>query len=131
MSASMSFAARLRELEVRMAAQAAADGHDYMACPAPSAPVDAVLIAMEPSLRFTRKDASAGNFLTSLEDFVLHHCVRRALVPGGTYHITDFSKGAMPVKRANVGRDARYARWAELLREELALVAKPQAIIVA
>lgn len=68
----------------------------------------------------------------SPEDFILHYAARRFLCSaGGTYHITDISKGAMTVKRAHIDRRARYARWAILLKDEIRLIAKPGAHIIA
>lgn len=67
----------------------------------------------------------------SPEDFILHYAARRSLPSGGAYHITDISKGAMKVTNAHIDRRARYARWFALLQEEVELVAKPQARIVA
>jgi len=67
----------------------------------------------------------------SLEDFVLHMSARQYLCdPGQTYHITDISKGAMLVERANVNRHSRYARWFDLLVQEIELVAKPNAMVI-
>ena len=68
----------------------------------------------------------------SPEDFILHYAARRSLCSaGGTYHITDISKGAMTVKKAHIDRRARYARWAVLLDKEVRLIAKPGAHIIA
>jgi hypothetical protein len=68
----------------------------------------------------------------SPEDFILHYAARRSLCSaGGTYYVTDISKGAMLVEKATVGRRERYERWADLLEEELELVAKPGARIFA
>jgi hypothetical protein len=52
---------------------------------------------------------------------LLHYASRRYL---GTesYHLTDFSKGAMLTAHANIDRTERYDRWYRLLLEELALV---------
>jgi hypothetical protein len=136
----MTFARRFQELEQKFAAAAESDGDVYLPNFTPSGPVDAVLIGMEPSLgRWARTPAAAAerigagfrNFMWSPEDFILHWAARRSLCPGGTYHVTDVSKGAMPVRKANIDRRARYARWTALLQEEIALVAKPNARIVA
>ena len=63
---------------------------------------------------------------------ILHFCVRRFLCERGQhYQITDFSKGAMLVKRASGARDERYDRWYPLLLEEIDLIATPDARIVA
>jgi hypothetical protein len=50
--------------------------------------------------------------------------------PGQTYHVTDISKGAMLVERANLDRVARYERWFDLLKQEIELVAKPHAKMI-
>ncbi len=137
----MNFANQMRDLEQKYAALAAADGDIYLPNFTPAAPVDAVLIGMEPSLgRWARTpgDAAAAiaaglrNFMWSPEDFILHYTARRFLCAAGeTYHVTDISKGAMTVKQAHVDRSARYARWAALLEEELRLIGKPEAPIIA
>lgn len=137
----MSFAARMRDLESRFAAAAAADRDVYLPNFTPSAPVDAILIGMEPSLGWwartpseaaTRIAAGFRNFMWSPEDFILHYVARTSLCPpGGTYHITDISKGAMTITKAQIDRGARYARWVALLHEEVELIAKPQARIIA
>jgi hypothetical protein len=138
MAAMKDFAIRMRELEARMNEQAEADGDVYVPCPRPAGPVDAVLVGMEPSWSWagTRERAEervAAGFLNFVEGdlhmWVLRHCARSAF--GHAYHLTDFSKGAMPVAHANAEREARYGRWASLLREELNLVAKPGALVVA
>src|SRR5437879_5864574 len=121
----------MRDLESRCAARANEDADLYLPNFTPSAPVDAVLIAMEPSLSGrpraeaeSRIAAGFRNFMWSPEDFILHYAARCALCPlGGTYHITDISKGAMTVASARVNREARYTRWLDLLREEVDLIA--------
>lgn len=135
----MSFAARMHDLEQEFAAAAAVDGDVYIPNFTPSGPVDAVLIGMEPSLGRSTPDEAAAriaagfrNFMWSPEDFILHHAARRSLCSAGaTYHVTDISKGAMTVKMARIDRDARYARWADLLHKEVRLIAKPGAHIIA
>lgn len=137
----MDFAKRMRDLEQEFAQAAAVDGDVYLPNFTPSGPVDAVLIGMEPSLgrwARTRSEAAAKiaagfrNFMWSPEDFILHYAARRSLCSrGGTYHITDISKGAMTVKNAHIDRRARYARWAALLDKEVRLIAKPSAHIIA
>jgi hypothetical protein len=89
---------------------------------------------MEPSLgRWARSadearskvEAGFRNFVSSIEDFILHFCIQEYLCqPAQRYHITDLSKGAMLVKRAGVARIERYNTWYGLLVEELDLVAK-------
>jgi len=131
----------MRDLEEKCAHAAALDGDVYLPNFTPPAPVDAILICMEPSLRWwartpaeaaSRIAAGFRNFMWSPEDFILHYAARRSLRPAGQAdHITDVSKGAMTVAKANIERRARYARWVALLHEEVELIAKPQARIVA
>jgi hypothetical protein len=124
-----------------MMALAEADGDVFLPNPAPPGPVDYMFICMEPSLgRWARSleeaqvkvRAGFRNFVFSIEDFILHFCIRHYLCETTErYHITDLSKGAMPVKRADVERTHRYERWHELLLEEVDLVATPGAGIFA
>jgi hypothetical protein len=96
---------------------------------------------MEPSLGWwarspgeARSKVEAGyrNFLFSIEDFILHFCIRRYLCgEEERYHITDLSKGAMLVARAGLARVERYDRWYGLLQEEIDLVATLNPGIVA
>ena len=132
------------ELEQRMKALAEADGDVYLPNPEPAGPVEYILICMEPSLgRWARSDddgrdgrakveAGFRNFLDGIEPMILHFCVRRFLCERGQrYHITDFSKGAMLVKHAGGARVERYGKWYELLKEEIDLMATPDARIIA
>jgi hypothetical protein len=135
------FRAAYRELEARMKVLAEADGDVFLPNPEPVGPVEYVFVCMEPSLgrwaRFAdeaRSKVEAGfrNFLSSIEDFILHFCIQQYLcAPTQRYHITDLSKGAMSVERAGVARTQRYDRWYGLLVEELDLVATPGAGIFA
>ena len=98
--------------------------------------IDYIFITMEPSLMWSRELSSEccdpiamgfKNFMFSLEDFILHYCIRNFLCKnpnkkGSTYYITDLSKGAMPTKDADKDRNLRYARWFSLLIAELNLV---------
>lgn len=143
-----SFHKAYRELEERMKALAEADGDVFLPNPEPLGTVQYVLICMEPSLGWwarsadharsraeharSRVEAGFRNFLFSIEDFILHFCVRRYLCgPAERYHITDFSKGAMLVKHAGLARAQRYEKWYALLQEEIDLCASPSAGIVA
>jgi hypothetical protein len=131
----------MRQLELKFAARAEADGDVYLPNFTPPAPVDAILIAMEPSFGAwarSREDASAKiaagfrNFMFSVEDFLLHYAVRHFLCRSGeTYHVTDVSKGAMTVAKANVDRETRYQNWATLFDKELDLLAKPDVRLIA
>jgi hypothetical protein len=120
---------------------AEADGDVFLPNPEPVGPVEYVFVCMEPSLgRWARSadearaKVAAGfrNFLSSIEDFILHFCIQQYLCASTQrYHMTDLSKGAMLVQRAGVARIQRYDRWYGLLVEELDLVATPGAGIVA
>jgi hypothetical protein len=135
------FRVAYRELETRMKARAEDDGDVFLPNPEPLGPVEYVFVCMEPSLgRWARSadearskvEAGFLNFISSVEDFILHFCIRQYLCePTQRYHITDLSKGAMLVKRAGVARAQRYDRWYRLLEEELDLVATPEARIFA
>ena len=99
----------------------------------PTGPVDYVLIAMEPSTGVPggkdRKDSGqiTRNFAWSVEDFILHYCIREYLCRDGeTYHLTDLSKGRMKTRLANKKRQCRYERWYPLLKRELQLLTKPE-----
>ena len=135
------FHAKYRELAERMRTLAEADGDVFLPNPEPDGPVQYVLVCMEPSLgRWARSaeearskvEAGFRNFLFSIEDFILHYCIRRYLCgPAERYHITDLSKGAMLVDRAGLARGERYDRWYALLQEEIDLLATPNVGIVA
>jgi hypothetical protein len=124
-----------------MKALAEADGDVFLPNPEPVGPVEYVFVCMEPSLgRWARSldearskvQAGFRNFVSSIEDFIVHFCIRQYLcAPGQRYHITDLSKGAMHVERAGVARTQRYDSWHELLVEELDLVATPGAGVFA
>jgi len=127
------FRAAYRELEARMKILAEADGDVFLPNPEPVWPVEYVFVCMEPSLgRWARSadearakvEAGFRNFLSSIEDFILHFCIQQYRCgPTQRYHMTDLSKGAMLVARAGVARTQRYDRWYGLLVEELDLVA--------
>ncbi|MGA2670593.1 MAG: hypothetical protein ABSF21_04165 [Dehalococcoidia bacterium] len=104
--------------------------------------VDYVFIGMEPSLRRwarTQQEAEEKiergfkDFAFSIEDFILHHCIREYLYcnQDSTYYITNLSKGAMRVAKANEDRVKRWERWLRLLREELELVEKDTTRLIA
>jgi hypothetical protein len=131
----------VRDLELRFSTLAERDGSIYLPNFMPTGPVDYVFIGMEPSLGAwasspgdARAKIAAGfrNFMWSMEDFILHTSARQYLCePGQTYYVTDISKGAMLVQRANLDRAARYKRWFDLLKQEIELMAKPNAKVIA
>ena len=135
------FNAAYERLEARMAELADRDGDVFLPNVRPPGPVEYVFIGMEPSLgrwastaEEARETVRAGfrNFVFSIEDFILHFCIRKYLCESGErYHITDLSKGAMLVERAGIARTHRYDRWYGLLLEEMDLVAGPAAGVFA
>ena len=114
-----------------MRALAELDGDVFWPNPRPTGRVDYLFVCMEPSLGASSPDkvrafidAGGRCFVNSIEDFILHFCIRRYLCePERSYHITDLSKGGMTVERARVARPQRYDRWYELFVEEVDLVA--------
>ena len=108
----------------------------------PTAPVDYVLIGMEPSLgRWAR-----GKGKSRLEDaqkridqgfrnfcgvWILHYPVRTFLCQDGeSYYVTDLAKGAMLTNEEGSGSEEKYDEWYPLLEKEIGLVAKPDAKII-
>ena len=106
----------------------------YLPTIPPKAPVDFVLIVMEPS---TAKAADgthnvARNLYASVGDFILHFCARNYLCEDGqSYFITDLAKGAMSTNHAKSTASKRWPEWYPLLRQELKLVSKPRAPVIA
>lgn len=121
--------------------QAKKEGTIYLPSIQPMVPVDFVFVAMEPSLkRWARdyKDAKDKiklgfkDFTYSLEDFILHYCAMNYLCSAGlTYYVTNLSKGAMDVNKADQKRQERYKLWFPLFKRELQIVAKQGAKIIA
>lgn len=133
----MTFSEQYSELEGRFQEQVVRDNKDlgidssYVHNLIPPGPVDYVLIAMEPSTGGPVKDTAQSsqirrNFTLSVEDFILHYCIREYLcLNDETYHLTDLAKGGMTIKSADEQRQARYDRWYPLLEKELRLLNKP------
>jgi hypothetical protein len=134
----MTFRDSYHDLEARFTAQAETDGDIYLPNVEPPGPVKYVFIAMEPSLgrwarssnpetraREAKARVGAGfrNFVADeVGDVVLlHHAIRHYL-GAESYHLTDFSKGAMLTEPAKSLRTERYDRWYPLLIAELELV---------
>jgi hypothetical protein len=135
------FAARYRALESKFRCFAEQDGDVYLPNIEPAGPVDCILVAIEPSFgRWARTKPEADariaagfrNFLGSLEDFLVHHAARTVWCrDGGSYHLTDLSKGAMLVAKARVDRARRYDRWYGLLLDEIDLLAHGKTAVCA
>ena len=123
----------------------------YLPCAEPESCVDYVIVGMEPSFgwateyrRRTEEDKKGFSELlptlgrelvwrkkaTRCPCFLLS-MGRYLLQPGETCHMTDVSKGAMPVTVAALDRDRRYEEWYPLLLEEIAIVGKPGAPVIA
>lgn len=145
----MTFQQRYAALEDEFKAQVQKDNETFLKDSAkksyylpnikPEGPVDFVLVAMEPSGSAEKSDPSKDrkktvcprNFSCSVEDFILHFCIREYLCAAGQkYHITDLAKGGMPVKLANNERERRWEKWYPLLTKELALVAEKDPVPV-
>ena len=115
----------------------------YLPCVEPESQVDYIIVGMEPSFgwadsiedadkkiaegarNFGRPDNDndpLALFISSIEQF---------LCRSGEYHLTDVSKGAMPVTVAALDRDRRYDEWYPLLLEEIKIVGKPGAPVIA
>ena len=141
----MSFSEQYANLETAFMEQVEKDNGYFDSNPesqflpniSPEAPVDYVLIAMEPSFgggsgESSPDDHPPKNFSGSMEDFILHFCVQNYLCKNsGTYYLTDLSKGAMPIRIANSERHRRYKMWYPLLEQELNLVLKPDGMVIA
>lgn len=116
----------------------------YLPCVEPSGLVDYIFVGMEPSFNWANSiekaekkvekgfrnfdwpsdpQAPLALFRLSIEKYLCQS--------GETYHLTDLSKGAMPVKVADLDRDRRYEAWYDLLLEEIEIVGKPGASLIA
>ena len=116
----------------------------YLPCVEPANQVDYIFVGMEPSLGWAEGIGDAEKkiaggfrnfgwpddhrqplalFMLSIEKFLCQ--------AGETYHLTDVSKGAMPVAVAALDRGRRYEEWYPLLLEEIAIVGKPGAPVIA
>ena len=120
----------------------------YLPCVKPKNMVDYIFVGMEPSFgwavsvehgekKVEKGKKNFGAFTSSgdatdpldllnlsIERFLLHQ-------PGETYYLTDVSKGAMPVEMADIDRKQRYEEWYPLLLEEINIVGKQGAPIIA
>ena len=119
----------------------------YLPCMKPENRVDYIFVGMEPSFGWAdsvedgekKVEDGATNFGASAppDDSrdpldLLKLCIVRFLCqPGETYHLTDVSKGAMPVAMADIDREQRYKEWYPLLLKEIDIVGKPGAPVIA
>ena len=121
----------------------------YLPCVEPESWVDYVIVGMEPSFGWansieaaqkkiqegSRNFSLSGRKMSGKESDTLSLFLlsidRYLLQPGQTCHMTDVSKGAMPVTVAALDRDRRYEEWYPLLLEEIAIVGKPGAPVIA
>lgn len=116
----------------------------YMPCVEPESQVDYIFVGMEPSFAWADsiEDAEekiaegARNFGRPTNDkdplaiFILS--IERFLCQQGeTFHLTDLSKGAMPGTVASLDRDRRYEEWYPLLLEEIEVLGKSGAPVIA
>ena len=106
----------------------------------PKGLVDFVLVGMEPSGSADESDPSLcrekpvcpRNFSCSIEDFILHFCIRKYLCADKQiYHITDVAKGGMPTQQARKTSGWRWEQWYPLLSQELKLVAEHGTPVIA
>lgn len=106
----------------------------------PESPVDFVLVGMEPSLggmdfETAKKKAAIGEFTnwgTFPEESTLEYAVHNYLgVHGESFYFTDLAHGAMKPQSKGAGDKTKYERWYPLFEEELGLVAKRDAKIIA
>ena len=116
-------------------------GRVYLPCQEPEGQVDYIFVGMEPSFNWARNiDAEAKiaegfrNFRRPNDDkhpLALFICSIERFLCEPAYHLTDLSKGAMPVEVAALDRDRRYKEWYPLLLEEIEIVGKPGAPVIA
>lgn len=116
----------------------------YLPCKEPEDQVDYIFVGMEPSFNWADSTEEAEqkiargfrNFGMPKDEgltlaLFIHSIERFLCQPGESYHLTDVSKGAMPVTVAALDRDRRYQEWYPLLLEEIEIVGKPGAPVIA
>lgn len=119
----------------------------YLPVEKPVYRADYVLVGMEPSMGWAENALHAEQMVAAgkivnfgcdwpgPESHVLKlfcRSIERFLCgPNEHHYLTDLSKGAMMVEVAAIDRGSRYMRWYELLLDELAIVAKPKAPVIA
>ena len=126
----------------------------YLPCVEPESQVDYVLVGMEPSSEWykciehgekmvaegfrnfhgprdeeERLALYAGNDRLAFFILSIEHYLRQ---PGEkTYHLTDIAKGAVSGEVAALDRERRYREWYPMLLEEIEMVGKPDAPVIA
>jgi hypothetical protein len=134
-------AEKYEDLEDFFKVQVKKDGCDSIYLPPiirPEEIMDFIFIGMEPSLgswakgrtpedkiKDAKQKIAAGfkDFSYSLEDFILHYCIRKYLCNDeNKYYITNISKGAMLTKYADEKRPDRYKRWLPFLIKEISIL---------
>ncbi len=116
----------------------------YLPCQEPEDQVDYIFVGMEPSFSWADSTEEAEHKIAEgFRNFgmpkderqtlaLFRHSIERFLCKAGeTYQLTDVSKGAMPVAVAALDRDRRYEEWYPLLLEEVGIVGKPGAPVIA
>lgn len=112
-------------------------GGVYLPFEEPRSRADYIFVGMEPSFgpwadniedaenKIAKgfRNGAPARFTRSIERFLCQ--------PGETYHLTDMSKGAMLVKVADLDRERRYREWYPLLLQEIEIVGKSCAPIIA
>ena len=113
----------------------------YLPCREPASQVDYVIVGMEPSFAWAggieegeKKIAEGGrNFdwpdNTTSPLWLFRWSIEKYPCKPGEYHLTDLSKGAMPVTVAALDRNRRYEEWYPFLLEEIAIVLEEIAIV--
>jgi hypothetical protein len=103
----------------------------------PKSHVDFIFVAMEPSFGTWARteieaqgkiDAGFRNFIDSWDVMAFHYCISEYL--SASYYITDISKAAMKVKNAEKYREWIYKQWADILKEEIELIASKRCKII-
>ena len=121
----------------------------YLPSVEPESQVDYIFVGMEPSFGWAcsiedaekkiakgfRNFCPYGKKLSDKESDTLSLfllSIKRFLCQAGeSCHLTDVSKGAMPVTVAALDRERRWEEWYPLLLEEIAIVGKPGAPVIA
>lgn len=139
-----SFRAQVERDKVHAVERAKQVGRVYLPCREPKAQVDYIFVGMEPSFNWVKNNSiehaekkieeGFRNFQRPRDDkhpLALFICSIERFLGKPCYHLTDLSKGAMPVEVAALDRDRRYKEWYPLLLEEIEIVGKPGAPVIA